>query len=467
MKKIADNFNGYLKIDDDTFTYSVTDHVVTLLPATSEETDKSVVSRRIHSRGIDKPEFLFGNDNHSETAMLCNKLNVDVLRLSPAIRFAAPIIIKASGNTTYFSSELTCEWNKFHAITFKGGNINSLYNPKMAVQPPESDKYLKNDGSWETKIRPWDDYTHSVDFEMDGEKVNLTISISHTGESDNPEHMESYSLGELNSFIRLSFENPKCFDKIQRYYTVVKSLTAILTMRNNVTFDVYVSQRNAENKYFETGVCKILDHYENYSMRKWHNVIPINSIMDYLPRLIDKISNNETGCLLALLPEDNRRTGLISITNVQDLCTALEVAYNWSKKSKEKDMLIDKLKKNIKNTIAEFVNMHNEIDVYKETTISSAFQYLDYTLKQKILTLYNENSKVVDEIVSKWSLPQVNETSIASFVKLRNNKTHSGTIEWGDNAELYTALLALVYACLLRSVDLSDEIINSVLLQIF
>lgn len=63
--------------------------------------------------------------------------------------------------------------------------------------------------------------------------------------------------------------------------------------------------------------------------------------------------------------------------------------------------------------------------------MSSAFQYLDYTLKQKILTLYNENSDIVDEIVSKYSLPSVNENSIASFVKLRNNKTHSGTVEWG------------------------------------
>ena len=48
---------------------------------------------------------------------------------------------------------------------------------------------------------------------------------------------------------------------------------------------------------------------------------------------------------------------------------------------------------------------------------------LDYTLKQKILTLYDENHNVADAIVSKWLLPQINETNIASFVKLRNGKT--------------------------------------------
>lgn len=56
---------------------------------------------------------------------------------------------------------------------------------------------------------------------------------------------------------------------------------------------------------------------------------------------------------------------------------------------------------NQNETIADFSKSHNEIDVNKETTISSAFQYLDYTLKQKILTLYNEKREVADAIVSK------------------------------------------------------------------
>ena len=67
-------------------------------------------------------------------------------------------------------------------------------------------------------------------------------------------------------------------------------------------------------------------------------------------------------------------------------------------RKREKDALIQELKKNIKNTIAEFTKVHNEIDVNKETTMSSAFQYLDYTLKQRILTLYNENSDIVDKL---------------------------------------------------------------------
>ena len=75
-------------------------------------------------------------------------------------------------------------------------------------------------------------------------------------------------------------------------------------------------------------------------------------------------------------------------------------------------------------------------------------------MKQKILTLYNENSDIVDEIVSKYSLPSVNENSIASFVKLRNNKTHSGTVEWGGKVQRY------IHPCLLSFMLVFLNILN-------
>ncbi|MDD3139800.1 MAG: hypothetical protein PHX08_12610 [Lachnospiraceae bacterium] len=471
MTKITNNFCGYLNVGDDTFAYNVINHVVTLLPTQIEQVKRNEVLDRIKSRDIDSPEYLFGvADNNYRIAMLRNgKFNSDIFGSNPSIQFGTPVIIKASGNSARFFSMLTAEWNNFHSITCCGGNINALCNPIIAVERPISNKYKKKnyDGAREIKIRPWDDYTRSVDFVLDGEKATLTISVSQTGDANDSEDMESYSLGKLNSFIRLSFENAQGPDKIVKYYGIVKSLIAILTTRNNIFFEVYLSQRNSDNQYFQTGVCKVIDHYENYSTRKMDKVVPIYNILDCVPRLIEKIANSEVEPLLALLPEDNKRAKQISITNVQDLCTALEVAYEWSKSRKDKDPLIVELKKQIKKTINEFSQTHDEIDVYKETTISSAFQYLDYTLKQKILTMYNENCDAVDAIILKWSLPQVDEVNIGSFVKLRNSKTHSGIIEWGDSANLYTAFLALVYACFFRYIGLSNEVIKSALLQIF
>lgn len=471
MTKIADNFCGYLNISHDTFAYNISDDVVTLLPTQFEQAKRYEVLDRIRSHNIDLPEYLYGvSDNNYKIAMLrTGKFSSDLLGLNPSIRFRTCVILKASGNAAGFYNTLTEDWNKYHAITFYGGNINALCNPQIAVKPPTCGEYIKknSDGAREIKIRPWADYTRSVDFELYGEKATLTISIMQTGETNNLENMGSYSLGELNSFIRLSFENAQSFDNITKHFRIIKSLIAILTMHNNVFFNVYLSQKNFDNQYFKTAVCKIFDHYENYSKRTWNNVIPIYKVFCCIPTLISKILKNEIEPLLALLPEDNKRVNQVSITNVQDLCTALEVAYDWGKWSRKKDFLIDELKNNIKETITRFTENHNEIDTYKETTISSAFKYLDYTLKQKILAVYNENCDVVDEIISKWSLPQVDEASVGSFVNLRNKKTHDGIIDWGDNANFYMSLFVLEYASLFSYIGLSKETIKSALLHIF
>ena len=121
----------------------------------------------------------------------------------------------------------------------------------------------------------------------------------------------------------------------------------------------------------------------------------------------------------------------------------------------------------MKSILNKYVILLNDELFNKKTTLSSAFQYLDYTLKQKILTLYNENHDVADAIVSKRLLPQINEANIASFVKLRNNKTHSGTVEWGDSAKLYAPLLAIVYAGFFKYIGLPDELIKDTILRIF
>lgn len=469
MRKITDNFCGYLKVGSDVFAYSVSNNIVTLLPAQSDPSKRNEVYDRVCSRNTDLSEYLFGEDYDGTVAILRNgKFAVSPLGLNEAIKFATPIIIKACGNAAGFFNMLTEPWDKFLAITFLGGNINALYNPQLAVEPSNVGEYLNNKGSQGLRLRPWENYTHSIGIEIDGEKALLMISISGNKENSTMEQRGAYNLGTLNSYIRLTFEKAQSFEQIEKYYVIVKKLVSILTLQNNITFDVYLSQKNSDNKYFQTGTCKIFDSYENYSIRPFHRVIPIYNVFSCLPNLINMIAKGEADSLITLLPEDNRRINQIPITSIQDLCTALEVAYGWSNRGKEKDVLIEELKKAIKKAIRDFAENHvGEISVYDETTISSAFQYLSYTLKQKILTLYNENHSIIDAIVSKCSLPQVNATNIAAFVNLRNDKTHSGTVNWGNNVDIYPALLALAYACLFKYAKLPDEIIEATLLQVF
>ncbi len=466
MGKIPDNFNGYLTVGDDVFAFNVADFIVSLLPAQYNE--RYEVFERIQSHNTDVPEYLLGEHAGKRIAIFCSdKFITGFLGLDLSVRFASPLIIEAAGNADGFFNMLTEEWTMFHAITFYGGNINSICSPQIALEQSNIKECLDNNGAREIKIRPRDDYTHSVEFKVDEEKITLTVSVLQSGGVINASQFGTYSLGELNSYIRFSFDNPQDFRTIKRYYKIVKSLIAILTKQNNVFFNAYLSQKNSQYCLFKTAECKIFDRYPNYSLRKDHNVIPLIGIIEYVPNLIEKIANSEAEVLLPLLPADNKMVHKITITNIQDLCTALEVAYNWGNRNREKDSYIQKLKKRIKKTIKEFIAEYPQIDVSKQTTISSAFDYLDYTLKDKILTLYSENNKVIDDIILKLFLPPINEENITAFVKLRNVKTHSGTFEWGDSANLYPALFALVYVCFFQYIGLSETESESMLLRLF
>ena len=138
MRKIADDFCGYLTIGADKYTYNILNNIVTLLPAQSEKRKIYESFDRIRNRDIDRPEYLFGEDNDGMIAILRNgKFSTSGMGFSPIIKFATPIIIKACGNAQGFFDMMTEPWHKFHAITFYGGNINALCNPGVAIQPSD------------------------------------------------------------------------------------------------------------------------------------------------------------------------------------------------------------------------------------------------------------------------------------------------------------------------------------------
>ena len=72
MKKISDIFCGYLKVDNDIYTYSVSSNIVTLLPAQSARNNRHEAIEHIRLRNIDFPEYLFGEDETGMIAMLRN-----------------------------------------------------------------------------------------------------------------------------------------------------------------------------------------------------------------------------------------------------------------------------------------------------------------------------------------------------------------------------------------------------------
>lgn len=460
MANINDTFSGYMKIADDTFVYSVTNQIVTLLPANSDQAMQIEILDRVNSLDTNQSEYLFGTDGNTKVAFMrngpfyCNQLGLD-----PRIRFATPIIIKATGNADGFFSRFTDEWTKFNSITFYGGNINSVFRPESAL---EGDVWDQTEG---IKLRPKTDYSHSVELNLDNTKVTFTVSVYGSWSRRQTGRRGAYSLGELDASICLSFEGTQCFSSIAGYYRIIKKLISILTKQRNISFDTYLNQIGSDGKSFQTAVCKIFDNYDNYAEINCFASIPICTIFDYLPNLIGKIHDNEMEPLLELLPLDNKNVNKVSITNIQDLCTALEAAYPNEKR--EKDALIEELKKDIKKTIKTFQQNHSSIDLNSETTLGNCFQHLDFTLRQKILTMYNDNKKFIDPIIKKYNLPPINDETVKAFVALRNNKAHRGIYEMDECVDIYHALFTLIYVQLFRSIGIADEKIESIINNIF
>lgn len=465
---IADDFCGYLKINGENFSYSVSKQTVTLLSSKDGTRNRIESIEKTAYLMEELPAFIYGEDNDSQVVfMVKSGFRRSPFGLNSALRFSTPLIIKENGNAVGFYKNLKMPWDKFHAITFVGGNINALCDPQIAIQKQNADDNTTHDGSNVIKLLPWNAYSRTIDLLIGGEKTTLTISVKQNGGRHDSNRKGAFVLGELNTFIRFAFENAKGFEAIEKYYIIAKSLVSLLTLQDNVSFDTYLSQKNHDNLLFCSAICKIFDNYSNYSIRNQSRVIPIYEVFDCLPALIGLIENHKIDALLSLLPSDNGRLNSISISNVQDLCSSLEVAYEWEKRTREKDGKIEELKKAIKETIVNFTDNHPELNVYTQTTISSAFMYLDYSLKDKIETLYHENQSVADIVSRKYALPLLSEESISAFVKLRNGRTHRGKTEWGESAEIYPVLLAVEYACVLKNIGVSQNTIEYLAHQLF
>lgn len=470
MAKYTDNICGYLDILDDEFAFSIVNQQVTILPANKDPIQKNDAVNRIRNNYHELPDYFIGTDDHYYKIAVFknpNKTISPTLLGYPSFHFATPLIIKAAGNAQGLYDKMTEPWHKFHVINFYGGNINSIYNPVVSIIQPTLAEVASPSGIRDIKFQPWEEFTKSVDCEIDGEKFAFSITVTQRGDRTDSEKMGAYNLGERNACIRLVFEKPQDFDAFPKYFNIVQKLVAILTRQNNVTFRAYLCQKKSEDKLlYPTAVCYLFEKYEDFSKRRPERVIPIETILPYIPEMLSRIASSFFAPLLTLSPETNKDATRISITNIQDLCTALEIVYGFGKEKRNKDMLIEELKKALNHTIKEFSSNH-EIDVYKETTISSSFTYLNFTLREKIYTLYDENKEMIDQISDKWHLTHLNLEEIANFVKLRNNKTHSGKMEFGNAGMVYEPLLALVYVCYFREIGIPKKIIESFIYNIF
>lgn len=461
MFEIEDGAHGYLEIDKDRYYYTIHKGTVTVFTCNVDILRIQEYLNRIQS--INRLKYVSGQDSNGYHIVMAfdgsykyiggvNNIN---------IIFAPLMIIKSVSNINLYE-----DWNKFNEITFYGYNINNIYDPEFIIN--EYNYRFRGDLLNESeKLRSLlNDSSYSIDTTIKNNKVRIKMFIECVSGIDKEENQCKYTTGYIYSCIKLSFDKAQSFDSIKDYYLIIKKLVAILSLQNNVRFESRLGQRNSDEVYNYTANIKIFDAYTEYSNRmNWHT-IKLKDILMYLPGLIDVIESNQAEALINILPKDNVHNNIVSINDIKDMCTSMEVIYNLKNKEKdkvrEKDKIIAELKKEIKSTIAKFSKTH-AINVNEETNIGSAFKYIDLTLKNKIMTLYYENKDLVDSIVSKYDIPQITEKTVGEFVKLRNLATHAGKVEIKNESMIYLPLFVIVYAEILKKAGIEEGLVNNIL----
>lgn len=471
MTKSTEEFSGYIDIGKDRFAYFVSKNWVTLQPAIQDKSEQLAAFERLRHYHNDSSEFFYGTDNVGKVALFRNS-NIQIgfsynsnNGIIESSGFGTPLIIKSKS----YNPDIT-DWTYFDAIKFIGGNINSLHPPMQAIK----NITVRRNDSHNQDISFCDDSEYSLKLPVvndDGSELFIfSVSIETSIDTaPSTRNFDCSSLGNINSYIRLSFNRRKKFNDIEKYFTLIKNLVSLLFGMSNVKFDVCLEQKNSCDEFVESAVCLFADDYKNYSLKRWIRVIPLNATSSILPNLINSIFRKESDVLISLLPDDNRKVNYISIHHVQDMCTALEKSYEWlhEKVKTQRDNYLIGLRKAINQTIKNYDCEYTDFKAYDLTTVSSSFQYLDLTATTKVISLYEENICLFNQIYKRTVHPKnFNETIsdaavidlIKKFVKLRNAKTHTADCSWNGSECLYDPLLSIVYYSYFMHVGADAEV---------
>ena len=461
MKWLKDNIDGYINIGDDTYTCHYHDMIVTLLPACDNDRNQLQIRNRLCDHDTSETEFYYGYADSYYVAFM-RKGSIDVPRMGYNLssHFLAKTVIVSRANCGYY--ENIDNWKHFRAMDFYGGSINAIIPPWYALSREEENECM---GGNFIRIRPKDEYSFSQEVIIGGEQIKVSCSIKQDNPTMNNSD-SSYRLGELSSYIRFEFSNEKEFESIEKYYKIIRQLIALLTMQSNVTFGIRLFQKTKEGKLDNTANCHVNESYENYVSVSKSSIVSLYQIKEGLQRILNSIANRESEIIVDLLPDNNKKKALITITNVQNMCAALEVAYSNGDRHVGKDAAINDLRKRIKQLIKEY-SAENGWDVYRETNINSCFEYLDYTLANKINELYSENQLLIDCITRKRGLPSVSLEGIRLFTKARNGRSHDGIIDFKNSAEIYMPLLAIVYVEFFRRAEIGNATIQGIVDTLF
>lgn len=261
IKKIQNSFSGMLDLQGigngqcDAF-FNMQDNIVTIIPLTNE--------CRKHARILsyndgtnEKDNWLYGFSEDGCSIAFLQKTHLHSTLSSPVdmgtSRFYTPIIIKSSRPDNK-------DLSTFDVIEFRGGIVDLLHNPDLAVQ----DDYKSNCIVFNDKS----DYTYSFEAEVAGEKFQITYSIDVSEVCLEAGKVPDLR-GAIHSIVCFNFDDKKPLKDIEKYYSYAMNLFQFCSGQLNVGFEIRLYQEEFYNGERIANpapiLVKFIDGFEDYA----------------------------------------------------------------------------------------------------------------------------------------------------------------------------------------------------------
>ncbi len=442
--KINENFSGRIKFRGCECFFTINGFIVKIFPINSSEFNK--IYDYVQAEDYDYKQWIYGVDECENNIAIYINQKPKLPFMNEYIYFSTPLIIK---NT--YNCENT-DLSQFQEISFVGGTINIVHNPKIAIKSTKES----------IKFTDRDKYTAMYNLEIFGEGCQLLYSIKSNRDDGN---FVNNSLGNVESYISLRFDRPQGIDKILDCFTVIKELIAFCVRQYNVEFKLLLDSQSS--------VCKVQRDVEDYVKLDFTRVIGIGLLGDMLPKLLRLLSEDISRPYLQFVPYRNRDIYFMSIANVRDICTSLEREYELHEITNKKIPEVSRLIKDLKKTVKGFKeNNKDKLSERFYNLVNSTINYIDLPAKEQIMQLYRRYKEEITQLASRiigleiYTEEQFDER-VQSFVKLRNEAAHSGQISFEKQAEIYYYLILIVYFSVLERVGFSVQESKNILSHMF
>lgn len=383
--------------------------------------------------------FILGktHDNHNIAIFLGN-VGFKVFGAS-ALRTSAYII---SSSNLYEKNLMS-----FRGISLSGGTLNSVFHIQGLNIAHDSKAIILNPKDDERK--------YHIDYGDGAIDISVRSVISESF------GVKGYSVTNDNVELELHFDSEQPLSSFFYHYNKIKDILSFLTFRYNVGFEkINLQSYDFESEDFSNIASVYVRNDVLETKKNCHHNICIEDLGDFFANLVQLFyqqDEDDKTILLGFLPKDDKDYTIMTDAKIREICSALEHELRYVDEIKsDENIILSRLTSDVKSTIKTFRKGTPGLSNDTYSMIFSSISHWSSSLGEKLCALY---AKHIEEIttLNKTHIA-INDESIRSFVKYRNDITH-GRHRIMDMEIAITAhyLCGLVYCCILSRIGVSKE----------